>query len=286
VGPVVTQTTPNPEKPRRGWMRFSLRTLFILVTVLCCWLAWEMSVVRQRKKELEFLRAGYAAEITTAADWPKRQAPGSINATIPPVSISFVRRWLGDEAIQEIWYYPHTGHFTEDEVARLARIFPEAKLIRQEPLYEPCHPGCFPHGTLVAAPGGPRPIESIRPGDNVFIVNSAGRFVAISVQDVFATRNRLWQIHTDGGDLITTETQPLVLENFTTIGAGQLTAGDRILRWQNDQAIAVTVVAVKHTGRTEPVINLILGNSEYFVAGGYLARSKPPAQFVKDSSPP
>ena len=34
---------------------------------------------------------------------------------------------------------------------------------------------------------------------------------------------------------------------------------------------------VVDTGRDEPVFNLILGDSAVFVAGGFLARGKPPA---------
>jgi hypothetical protein len=36
-------------------------------------------------------------------------------------------------------------------------------------------------------------------------------------------------------------------------------------------------VSVAPTERIDQVFNLVLGNSEIFVAGGYLARSKPPA---------
>jgi hypothetical protein len=40
----------------------------------------------------------------------------------------------------------------------------------------------------------------------------------------------------------------------------------------------VKVLAVVPTERTEKVFNLVLGNSKYFIAGGFLARSKPPAE--------
>jgi hypothetical protein len=45
----------NPPPPRR-WFRFSLRTMFVLVTVGCVWLGWEARVVMGRKslrKQLE-----------------------------------------------------------------------------------------------------------------------------------------------------------------------------------------------------------------------------------------
>ena len=39
-------------KPRR-WLRFSLRTLFVLVTVVCVWLGYQLNWIRERRKYLE-----------------------------------------------------------------------------------------------------------------------------------------------------------------------------------------------------------------------------------------
>jgi hypothetical protein len=36
-----------PAKPRR-WFRFSVRTLFVVVTALACWLGYELNWIRQR----------------------------------------------------------------------------------------------------------------------------------------------------------------------------------------------------------------------------------------------
>jgi hypothetical protein len=45
---------PNP----RRWFRFSLRTMFVLVTVVCVWLGYQLNWIRQRREVLnsgEFL---------------------------------------------------------------------------------------------------------------------------------------------------------------------------------------------------------------------------------------
>ena len=49
----MTTDHPNPSKPRRRWFQFSLRTLFVLVTVLCVWLA--VTVERVRRHGERFL---------------------------------------------------------------------------------------------------------------------------------------------------------------------------------------------------------------------------------------
>src|SRR5919204_6606228 len=56
----------------------------------------------------------------------------------------------------------------------------------KEERYPPCHPGCFPAGTAVATPDGPRPIETIRPGDVVLHVPAAGAPAPARVASVFA----------------------------------------------------------------------------------------------------
>jgi hypothetical protein len=97
------------------------------------------------------------------------------------------------------------------------------------------------------------------------------------VQSVFVTDNRLWQVDTDAGSLVTTQTQPLCLATDKILQVGDLHPGDTILRREDGVNHAVRVLAVSATGRIEKVYNLILENSEIFVAGGFLARSKPPA---------
>jgi hypothetical protein len=155
-------------------------------------------------------------------------------------------------------------------------MFPEAA-VRHAPLMIPCHPGCFPTGTLVDTPQGPRPIETIVAGDMVIAFLPSGERVEAPVQSVFVTTNRLWQIETDEATLITTETQPLCLAIDSTRGAGELATGDSILRCVGGDVHSVKVLQVTRTDRTETVINLVLADSARFIANGYLARSKPPA---------
>lgn len=248
--------------------------MFVAVTLLCCWLGWQTSIVRQRRAFLAELRAKPAFQVTPARDW-KPMYPPSVVPSRPIAKVPLVRTMLGDEAIQEIWVTPYMEGFSEADLGRVAKILPEAEVREIHP--EPCHPGCFPRGTLVETPGGTRLIEGIATGEAITTVLPSGESTIVKVQSVFITDNRLWRIDTDFGSLLTTETQPICLAAGGTVLAGKLQPNDKILRWQDGQIHTVSVLDVSLTGRTEKVFNLILGDSEIFVAGGFLARSKPPA---------
>jgi hypothetical protein len=67
------------------------------------------------------------------------------------------------------------------------------------------------------------------------------------------------------------------------MAAGDLAPGDMILRLRDGSVQPVRVFGAAPTDRTENVYNLVLGNLEYFVADGILARSKPPARIAGQS---
>jgi hypothetical protein len=140
----------------------------------------------------------------------------------------------------------------------------------------PCHPGCFPAGTLVATPEGPRPIEAVGRGDRALVVTADGTTTAATVDSTFQTCNKLMEVQTDQGQLLTTTTQPLCLVSGGFRPAGELAEGDRVWRWEGDERRAARVFAVVATGREAEVYNLVVGESAVFVAGGFLARGKPP----------
>lgn len=260
------------EQPPRRWFRFSLRTMFVAVTGLCCWLGWESSVVRERRAVREEFRVK-GLQFVAAEEMAERYVGTPI--PVPTLAkVPMVRRWLGDQAVQEIWYLAYNSSISESDIGRVKQIFPEAEL--RESFPAPCHPGCFPRGTLVETPDGLRPIESIQPGEVVTSVLADGAPAEANVQSIFVTDNRLWRIATTAGVLITTETQPLCLTTSKLKAAGELQPGDAILVRQAGKIAATEVIEVSRTDRLEKVYNLILGESEVFVAGGFLARSKPP----------
>ena len=112
--------------------QFSLRTLMIGVTLLCVLAGGYVinlrSIIAERRAELDRLVALAAKDERV---WRER---GS-GASIPPdfdsepfeqASPGLLRRILGDEAVGVVGFLERP---TEDEVQRLARIFPEALII-------------------------------------------------------------------------------------------------------------------------------------------------------------
>jgi hypothetical protein len=145
---------------------------------------------------------------------------------------------------------------------------------------EPCHPGCFPAGTKIAVGSATKTIETIKLGDSISTIGKDGKQSQGKVTFIFVTRNRLYEVKTDKGTLVTTETQPLLLASEVLRPAGELREGDQIVRWIDGARSLATVKEVVETKRYEPVYNLVLGEPTLFIANGYLARSKPPAVAV------
>jgi len=102
---------------------------------------------------------------------------------------------------------------------------------------------------------------------------------------VFTTKNRLVEVRTEAGTLVTTETQPLAQAGGGLRAAGELKAGDRVFRWDGRERRAATVRSVSATGRQERVFNLIVGDPVFFVADGFLVRGKPPAPAIDPPKP-
>ena len=269
-----------PKRRRLPSFRFSLPTLLILVTIVAGVLGWEWNVVRERKAALRLLRNHPAVSITTAADY--RSAIISIPGLPPgPPEPWFVRRAMGDIAIQKVTCYTNK-EVDITEASRIARrCFPEAMVDETEMLYPPCHPGCFPEGTFVDTPIGKRRIETIRAGDQVTSLGTDGTMENLPVLSVFRTENQLWEVETDCGLLTTTETQPIRLTDDSTELAGKLESGAIILRYEDSIRPAV-VLHVRNTNRVAPVVNLVLGDRKNFVANGFLVRSKPPGNQRSD----
>jgi hypothetical protein len=120
--------------------RYSLRMLFVLVTVCCLWLGWNASVVRARRDMLRDVESrggraieGFVLEGGQPLAWldSTNMVPAS-GAMCEPVlpsseSPSSIRQLLGDATVGVI-YLP-SSEFSNEDAQRIQAKFPEALLL-------------------------------------------------------------------------------------------------------------------------------------------------------------
>ena len=99
---------------RRRWFVFSLRTLFGGVTVVACWLGYQLNWIRERH---EFFKRGAGADCI----W----SPPSQSIPSAPVTRALLRLF-GEPAKDRVWvtYGMWTADESNPEAAH--RLFPEA----------------------------------------------------------------------------------------------------------------------------------------------------------------
>src|SRR5437667_201271 len=82
--------------PNRRWFRYSLRTLFAVVTVFGVWLDRELNIVRQRQKAVAEIES-LGGQVFTAAHMDDSEI-----AQFSCPRIQFWRSWLRDKAVAQL----------------------------------------------------------------------------------------------------------------------------------------------------------------------------------------
>jgi hypothetical protein len=106
---------------RRRWLRFSVRTLLIAVTVFCVWLGWQVSIVRERKAVMTDLDK----ELVESAVLNREYVSRTRNRTLPYAEVTWRQRVLGDELHATVLLLDAGRHRYED----VAKLFPEADVV-------------------------------------------------------------------------------------------------------------------------------------------------------------
>ena len=111
--------------PKRRWFRFSLRTLFVVVTVFGFWLGWQLSIVRERKAVLSEIQ-----RVSSPGDFSELSVSvleGKDNyGSLPEYArVSRIRRCLGDNSY---WFINLPEKLSPTLVERTEYVFPEANL--------------------------------------------------------------------------------------------------------------------------------------------------------------
>ena len=115
----------QPAHPTRSrWTRFSLRTLFVLVTALCCWLGYQLNLIRERHALLAEMLGQTDIDARAGVVTAANESVNHITPTIAPWSLRLFR----EPAIGLIAVTPHQE--TEWKWhSRAKRLFPEAVCI-------------------------------------------------------------------------------------------------------------------------------------------------------------
>jgi len=100
--------------PNRRWFQFSLGTLFLIVTVVCCWLGYQLNWIRQRRAFEA--RAGVQSYVTVKKGL--FNAPGLLQFFGEPGRATIVLHFPAD---------PTPAELQEVQLAR--RLFPEAETV-------------------------------------------------------------------------------------------------------------------------------------------------------------
>jgi hypothetical protein len=90
IDSLAMQTTIST---RHRWFRYSLRTMFVVMTAFAVWLGWQSFTVRARRLSIETIEAGGGLVYVYDPDYP-------LQPTRP--RIPFWRPWFGDQVIDEI----------------------------------------------------------------------------------------------------------------------------------------------------------------------------------------
>ena len=117
---VVYDDNMGQSPTRRRWLRFSLRGLLIVVTLVAVWLGWNVHVVRQRKAALAELRSsGKLLAAYSVAMMGEMQ----VTRLSSEVQVTFVRKLLGDDPMAFIYFSPSAPI---SDLRRAKVLFPEA----------------------------------------------------------------------------------------------------------------------------------------------------------------
>jgi hypothetical protein len=120
-------------KPKRRWFRFSLRTLFVVVTVICVAigaLPWrEFSLVQHRKQFVSDLNQ---AGSNKGGSWDGHAYLSSLNSG--DRTLSLWRRYCKDHCYPEIEL---PSKCSQDLIDKAVELFPEAQIWRWQSYGKP-----------------------------------------------------------------------------------------------------------------------------------------------------
>jgi hypothetical protein len=109
---IISQSGFSAKVPA-AWRRISLRMMFVVMTLIACYLGYHANTVHARRRVRQQYDEYSAVQFSDTQGRPQAQFP-------------WIRRLLGDAAVQSIYLHRYTGRITPEEVELLQQTFPEA----------------------------------------------------------------------------------------------------------------------------------------------------------------
>lgn len=129
-------------------------------------------------------------------------------------------------------------------------------------------------GTPVLTPGGPRPIEAIRPGDTVLTVSHCRIELARVLACSEVQPGEYVHIQTPSGLLSLTAEHPVAVGTNEFRVAGSISAGDRVMVCNGTDLGMEEVSSISRTAGVLPAFNLLVDRTGTYIAGGVLLHNK------------
>lgn len=103
-----------------AWRQISLRMMFVVMTLMGCYLGYHANIVHGRRKVLNRFRDKQAVQFHFTKDDPFFDPA--------PARIPLVRRLMGDVSVSAIHLHRYTGQISPEEAELLQHAFPEAEI--------------------------------------------------------------------------------------------------------------------------------------------------------------
>jgi hypothetical protein len=106
-------------KPKRRWLRYSIRTLLVAVTIFCAWLSYQLNWIQQRE--------AVASEHQMVAQM-LNLAGGKFSYALPRPNAPWPLRWMGADGYAAVIVEAGVPEF---EITRIQTLFAEATVSRE-----------------------------------------------------------------------------------------------------------------------------------------------------------
>jgi len=108
----MTDNNSDPPGPKRRWYQYSLRTLFVLMTLFAVWLGLRIHRAQQQKEAVEALLKADGS-IVYDSDWDHPLGGSSPQGRSLPPGSNWLRRQLGNDFFDEVTGVCFKGTFQE-----------------------------------------------------------------------------------------------------------------------------------------------------------------------------